>query len=363
MKRKYIYKKTFAAILSAALIFGVSGRGVFAESGQDDVEYASRFIELIFGKRKEEEKTGVLLCPGGEAFGIKLAGVGVTISEVISEAAEEHFRVDDKILSVGGKDVYSSEEVRQLLSEADSSSIKIEIMRDGKRMNISIPRDDRSNSYKLGVMLSDTCSGIGTITYYDPCAGIFGGLGHSVSADDGKTPLKLTRGSVTGVLMAGARRGEAGKPGELRGVLTDSIYGSIIRNTECGVFGTLDPDALPDLCQREPIPIGTSEELHEGAATIISTVKSGRRAEFCVEIHDIDKSEDGSKCFGVRITDDTLIALTGGIVRGMSGSPIIQDGKLVGAVTHVLVANPTEGYGIFIENMLDAAQMPMQKAA
>jgi stage IV sporulation protein B len=363
MRRKYIYKRLSVALLTVCMIFSLCGRSVYADGKGEDVEYASRLIELIFGKRGEEKKEEILLCPGGDVFGIKINGVGVTVTEVISDEAAKSFKTDDKILRVDGKEVYSASDVREALETAGKDCVEIEVLRDGKHMDISVLNAKGDGQFRLGIMLSDNCTGIGTLTYYDPSTNTFGGLGHSIAGEDGKSALKMTRGNITGVIMAGARKGEAGKPGELRGVLTDKITGSVTKNTECGVFGTVAIGELPELRAREPIPVGSREDIHEGAATVISTVKSGMRAEFSIEIHDIERGEDGSKCFKVRITDDTLIALTGGIVRGMSGSPIIQDGKLVGAVTHVMVANPTEGYGIFIENMLNAANIPMQKAA
>ena len=153
--------------------------------------------------------------------------------------------------------------------------------------------------------------------------------------------------------LGGVTRGEIGKPGELSGILNKKHLGEVAINSECGVFGVLDSF---DTQSREALPVGKKSELHRGEAEIISTVKNGKRQSYKIEITEIDKSSTGSKSFKIKVTDPTLITITGGIVRGMSGSPIIQDGKLVGAVTHVLVANPTEGYGIFIENMLSAAQ-------
>ena len=147
-------------------------------------------------------------------------------------------------------------------------------------------------------------------------------------------------------------RGEVGKPGELSGVLNKKCAGSIEKNDECGVFGVLDnANTDADLA----LPVARKSELKLGEAEIISTVKAGKKAKYKIEITEIDLSSEGSKSFKIKVTDPMLITLTGGIVRGMSGSPIIQNGKLVGAVTHVMVANPTEGYGIFIENMLNAS--------
>jgi stage IV sporulation protein B len=166
----------------------------------------------------------------------------------------------------------------------------------------------------------------------------------------------MDRGEATTVILGGAVRGEAGAPGELRGVLTEKYLGTLEANTECGVFGTLTDDALRTLTENSTrYAIAGRRQVHEGDATIISTVKNGRSGEYKITITDIDRGSDGTKSFRIKVTDEALIAMTGGIVRGMSGSPIIQDGKLVGAVTHVMVANPTEGYGIFIENMLNAS--------
>ena len=174
--------------------------------------------------------------------------------------------------------------------------------------------------------------------------------------------IEFSEGEVTGVILSGVKKGEEGKPGELSGLLTDKISGELYSNTECGVFGKLDK--IPDTLNATAIEVAHRDEVHEGEATILSTVKVGSAREFKIEISSINKSSNGTKSFKIKITDPALIAITGGVVRGMSGSPIIQDGKLVGAVTHVMVANPTEGYGIFIENMLNSAESQiMPKAA
>ena len=170
----------------------------------------------------------------------------------------------------------------------------------------------------------------------------------------------MDSGEVCGVILGGVHRGESGKPGELCGILTDEDFGDLTVNSGCGVFGILTDQAK---LQGEKIAVAGRDQVKEGEAKIISTLKNGKTAEYKIEIFDIDRDSTGSKSFRIRVTDEALKAMTGGIVRGMSGSPIIQNGKLVGAVTHVMVANPTEGYGIFIENMLNAANIPMAKAA
>lgn len=327
-------------------------------SGSEDCEVGSRFFELIFGKKEKlNKKEDIYLCPSGDAFGVKISGSGVTVSKIISESTKSPLRVDDIILFVDGKKISTISELKDTVNSSGGEALEFEVLREDKKIKLNLVPHQVGSEYHLGVLLSDGASGIGTITYYDPNTLSFGGLGHGICAKDSSNVLKMTRGEVTGVILAGAKRGEAAKPGELRGVLTDKIIGKLDSNTSCGVFGTLSTEAIKPTPQyNTAIPIAHRDEINEGAATIISTVKSGIKDEYTIEIYDIERSSDGSKSFKIRVTDDTLLALTGGIVRGMSGSPIIQDGKLVGAVTHVMVANPTEGYGIFIENMLSAAQ-------
>jgi len=164
------------------------------------------------------------------------------------------------------------------------------------------------------------------------------------------------------VILGGATLGSSGKPGELRGILTSTVYGSLHSNTECGVFGNLTEE-YANSHKSSPLPVGKRDEVKSGDAKIISTVNGAGKKEYSIKIENVDYSSTGTKSFRIKITDPDLIAATGGIVRGMSGSPIIQNGKLVGAVTHVMVADPTEGYGIFIENMLSAAENTVPKAA
>jgi stage IV sporulation protein B len=208
--------------------------------------------------------------------------------------------------------------------------------------------------------LRDGAAGLGTLTFVDPESGLFGGLGHGICDADSGEVIMMDSGEVLGVILGGIHKGESGKPGELCGVLTDRDMGDLTLNSECGVFGVL---VSPSAIMGDKIPIGHRDEVTEGEAKIISTLKNGKSAEYKIEIYDIDRDSDGSKSFRIRVTDETLKSLTGGIVRGMSGSPIIQNGKLIGAVTHVLVADPTEGYGIFIENMLQFTNHKEQQKA
>ena len=390
-KQNLILKKSLSFILSFILIFSF-GINVYASEeklitspdfrdvapigececmalaaeydtgGEDSVTVGSRFYELIFGKKQARQKTeDIKLCPGGDAFGVKICGSGVTVTKIVTDLSSGALCVDDRILSIDGKEISTISDVKEILNASGGKELSFEIQRGGKTIHLEILPKSAAGEYHLGVLLSDGASGIGTITYYDPKTMNFGGLGHGICSRDGGEILKMTEGKVTGVILAGPKRGEPSRPGELRGVLTDKTNGSVYSNTECGVFGKLN--APPESAENKALPLAKKEEVKCGEATIISTVKSGEKAEYKIEIRDVVYSSEGTKSFKIKVTDETLIALTGGIVRGMSGSPIIQNGKLVGAVTHVLVANPTEGYGIFIENMLNAAQNQAQPKA
>jgi stage IV sporulation protein B len=195
--------------------------------------------------------------------------------------------------------------------------------------------------------LKDSTAGVGTVTYVIPETGEFAGLGHGICDIDTGKPLPLARGIVSGVNISGIKKGSPGSPGELRAGFMGGKVGILTDNRNTGVYGILSEH--PDLV---PIELGKREEICEGKAHIISTLDNSGAKEYEVELSAINKSSTGSKSFVVTVTDKALLEKTGGIVQGMSGSPIVQNGRLVGAVTQVFVNDPTRGYGIFIENML-----------
>ena len=322
-------------------------------SDTDEVKVSSRLWELLFGKgesKNESKGTDELkLIPGGVVFGTKIKGncVKVTDNMKISE-----LEVGDTIYSIDGTKVSSIQEIKELLQEIKGGFALLECERGGNKFTTKVQLYEEQGTKKLGLALRDSAAGIGTVTYINPKTNEFGGLGHGIFDSDSGELYEVGAGTATGVILGGVHKGASGKPGELTGVLTNKQIGEVYSNTECGVFGKFNSEFTISC---EPMTVGKREEVHEGEATILSTVKNGRVYEYSIKIHDIDLSSDGSKSFKIKVTDPVLIAETGGIVRGMSGSPIIQDGKLIGAVTHVMVANPTEGYGIFIENMLSAA--------
>jgi stage IV sporulation protein B len=327
-------------------------------TSSSDIKISSRLVELLFGKN-EENKT-LYLVPGGGIFGAKIKQSYVSVQ---NPGETKELKAGDKILSLNGQKICSVNDVKNAIRNIEKDNVTLVCDRDGKKIQVTIKPKEVDGEYRLGLVLKDGAAGIGTITYIDPETGIFGGLGHGICDTDTGEVIDFTEGQVTGVILSGVKKGEEGKPGELSGLLTDKVYGSLYTNTDCGVFGKLDK--IPDNISLVPVEVAHRSDVHEGEATILSTVKLGGVKEYKIQISDINKNSTGTKSFKIKVTDPTLVAITGGVVRGMSGSPIIQDGKLVGAVTHVLVANPTEGYGIFIENMLNAsaARNELPKAA
>ena len=326
-----------------------------AQTLADGVEVGSRFWELFFGDDKDD-KEEITLLAGGGIFGVKIKQKYVTVTESRGIPA---LKAGDIILSIDGKEVKSAADVKRIVENSAGNSLTIRALHQGSEIALEIRPSVENGEYRLGLTLRDGAAGLGTVTFIDPQTGVFGGLGHGICDADSGEVISMETGDVCGVILGGIHKGESGKPGELCGVLTDKDLGDITVNCECGVFGIMTD--VPSSAQA--IPVGRRDQVTEGEATIISTLKNGKTAEYKIEIYDIDRDSEGSKSFRIRVTDETLKALTGGIVRGMSGSPIIQNGRLIGAVTHVLVADPTEGYGIFIENMLKFSTVQDQQKA
>ena len=293
------------------------------------------------------------LIPVGKVVGLDLASGTVTVAafdDATPSAKEAGIQAGDEILSINGAKITCAEDVRRALDHS-KGTVKLVIHREGAEKSIRISPQITENGPRLGVFLRQGITGIGTITWYDPDTGAFGTLGHGVSDAKGCL-LKMTEGQVYPARVASVQKGKAGAPGQLKGAIAgDTLLGTVDCNTQQGVFGSAG-----HAWEGQAIPTAAWEEVRTGDATIRSTVAEGEPQDYSVEILKIySKTRADGRNFLIHITDPKLLEATGGIVQGMSGSPIIQDGKLVGAVTHVLVNDPTRGYGIFIENMLDAA--------
>lgn len=307
--------------------------------------------------------SSVELIPGGIPFGVKFTTEGVLIvgfcdieqnGAKCNPAKEAGLRLRDVLTHVNDETIASAKDLTDKISASDGRPLQIRYTRGGVSHTATLrPLADADGGYKTGLYVRDSGAGIGTVTFFVPKNMAFAGLGHGICDGDTGELMPLHRGSVTDVTISGVHRGVAGTPGELRGYFGTGKCGRLLGNTECGVFGVYA--ALPEKLPRETVGIASRGEIKEGEAEVLCTLSSNERKSYAVSICAIDRNAKGSKCFTVRVTDPELLEQTGGIVQGMSGSPILQDGKLVGAVTHVLIGNPAVGYGIFVENML--AQM------
>lgn len=303
--------------------------------------------------------------PGGNAFGIKLFTDGVLVIDtneiqtqkgLICPAKQAGIQTGDIIISINGTQVYSNEQIASIIQNSNGEGLNIEYKRNSITTNTYLQPvlSIQDNTFKSGIWVRDSSAGIGTITYYNKATGVFGGLGHGIYDSDTGGIMPLSYGEVCDVKINGYKKGVAGSAGELQGSFTStSSTGEIIINDECGVFGVLSEN--PN--DYDPVSIRLKQDIELGEAYILSTLSNGEPKAYTVNIEKVDLNATSlTKNITLTITDPELLECTGGIVQGMSGSPILQDGEIIGAVTHVFVNNPAKGYGIFIENMLDVGQ-------
>ena len=314
---------------------------------------ASFLFIFLFLANPLSARASQLLIPGGQLIGLEVTGGTVTVAgfdDCCTAARDGGVKIGDQILEVDGKTVSTAEDVRSAVRRCDGS-VRLTLLRQDKRHILHLTPENTKDGPRLGLYLRQGIAGIGTVTFYNPDTDTFGTLGHGVSDAKGNI-APMTGGEAWNARVISVRPGKAGEPGQLRGAAdVQSPAGKLFRNSIRGVFGT-----SPRGFSGEALPTADFSEIHTGAATIRCTVREDSVQEYSVEILKIyPQDRDQCRNFLLRVTDPRLLEITGGIVQGMSGSPIIQDGKLVGAVTHVLVNDPTRGYGIFIENMLDAA--------
>lgn len=295
-----------------------------------------------------------LLIPVGQVVGLELGNHKVTVAafdeSLGANAKAAGLEVGDVIVNINGREISSAEDIRLALQQSDGT-VAVQVQRGEEFHDLRLTPEITQEGPRLGVYLRQGVTGIGTVTFYNPSTGKFGTLGHGVNDSTGNL-LQMDQGSIYPARVVSARKGLAGEPGQLIGALeARQAIGTLSRNTSQGVFGT-----ATEGWAGEPVPVGSAELVHTGSAAIRSTIAGTTVREYSVEILKIyPKSRQNGRNLLIKVTDPVLLDATGGIVQGMSGSPILQDGKLIGAVTHVLVNDPTTGYGIFIDNMLDAA--------
>ena len=314
-----------------------------------------------------DEKT---LIPVGKSIGVTLSTDGVMIvgvSEmqtpdgiVQSPAETAGIRPGDMIKEFNGAHISNVEELTKAVSASEGKNSEIVIRRNDKTIETLItPRlSSDDGSLKIGAWVKDAASGIGTMTYLNPSDNTFAALGHGICDVETGSIIAHDEGNILSSTIVSVEKGVRGTPGELKGVFSEDrcILGKVTKNTHCGIFGSVD-SSKSITTSSTPLPIASREEIAPGPAHILTNVEGNIVEQFSVEIvRVLPQNTSASKDMIIKITDEKLISKTGGIVQGMSGSPVLQNGKLVGAVTHVFVNDPTRGYGIFIENMLAEAE-------
>lgn len=294
-----------------------------------------------------------MLVPVGHTIGIKLFSRGVVVVKLTdggTPARECGLQMGDVIVKCGGDAVTSTEQFQSLLQKSGGNVSNLQIDRGGDSMLLSVePFQNDQGIYCIGAWVRDSMAGIGTLTYYDPATGAFGALGHGVTDTDTALLMPFSKGSVLPSTVKAVKRGEAGAAGELRGDFDlTSDMGPLYANTSSGIFGRLEAAPTPAAA----VPAGMALP---GPAKIRANVRGDEVGEYDIEILKVVSGSSDGRDMVLSVTDPELLETTGGIVQGMSGSPILQNGQLVGAVTHVLLNDPTKGYGILIDHMLEAA--------
>lgn len=300
---------------------------------------------------------------GGCPFGVRLYSDSLYVAGLADvdtsdgarcPAGDSGIEKGDLILSVNGAQLHSAEELSRDIGQGTGEPVTLLIRRGENQFEVSVtPAKSASDGkYRLGLWLGDSTAGIGTMTFVMPDSLAFGGLGHGIGNVNGNEDVGNGRGSVYDVSINAVRRGRSGTPGELQGSFLPDKLGSLVGNTDKGVFGVCSK--LPhELKDTQKVGICPACNVRPGKATLYCTLGDDGIVGYDVEISDINPDITAARSFVVTVTDSALIDRTGGIVQGMSGSPLVQDGLLIGAVTHVLISDPTCGYGIFIETMLD----------
>lgn len=328
--------------------------------------------------RKKVWLTGFLVCmlsvqayavqliPLGMPVGVCMTAQGVVISSMaevesaagtVSPGEKAGLQAGDILQTAAGETLTSSSQLAELVKQGNGELITVTGLRGDTPISVQLQpvKSTVSGEYQLGLLIRDSMAGIGTVTYADPSDNSFGALGHPICDVDSGALLPLSSGSIVSAQVTDVVPGKSGEPGELIGQYDFSAQiGELEQNTVCGIFGTL---CEPIRYNAEAVcETASASEIQTGSAEIISCVEGDTPRRYGIEIEEVDAQAQDGRSLSIRITDDALLAQTGGIVPGMSGSPILQNGKLVGAVTHVLVNNPQRGYGVLIEDMLEAGQ-------
>jgi stage IV sporulation protein B len=312
----------------------------------------------------------IKVIPGGQSVGVQLKSSGVLVvgHHLVQNTAGEKspgekadIRMGDYLIRLNGKPIQQISEVAEGVDAAGESNkpLEITLLRAGKEKKVLIRPsfDQKEQMYRLGLYIRDSAAGVGTLTFYDPNRHVYGALGHVITDMDTGQPISVGKGKIVQSNVTSIQKGASGEPGQKRAIFFhgDRVLGSITKNTPFGIFGQMK-DFPGKGAKAKPIPVALAEQVKEGPAKILTVVEGQQVEAFDVKIvHVLHQKFPATKGLIIKVTDPRLLNKTGGIVQGMSGSPILQDGKLVGAVTHVFVNDPTSGYGTFVEWMLQDA--------
>ncbi|MGD8191530.1 SpoIVB peptidase [Brevibacillus ginsengisoli] len=325
----------------------------------------------------KEMKVNVLpdirVIPSGQSIGVKLQTAGVLVvghhqvnsgSEKFSPGEKAGVHVGDMIIRMNDMYINDMNDVKKMINEAGAKkeSVQLLVVRGKEKLNLTLTpaKDSKDNEFRMGLYIRDSAAGVGTLTFVEPKSGAYGALGHVISDIDTGQPIVVGDGQIIQASVTSIEKGQSGNPGEklARFYNESQVLGSITRNTPFGIYGKMKEIPKRSL-YTEPIPVALAEQVQTGPAKILTVVEGQKVEEYDIEIMNVVKQHfPATKGMIIKVTDKRLLDKTGGIIQGMSGSPIIQNGKLVGAVTHVFVNDPTSGYGCYIEWMLQDAGIP-----
>ena len=298
--------------------------------------------------------------PVGSAIGMKLYTDGVLVvgmSEIEGKRPYENSGIQegDRIIQIDQNEIDSTEDLIDVVNNSKGNSVSIQYVHNEETITTSItPVKNQDNEYKLGLWVRDAAAGVGTLTFYEPDSKMFASLGHGILDVDTSSLIKIENGELVTTNILSITKGKKGEPGEIRGTIETGIdIGDISKNTSFGVFGILNKPSYISVSQEDEMEVALRNEIKTGKAEIICELENGKREHYDIEIQKVfvNNNQD-NKSMLIKVTDKKLLDKTGGIIQGMSGAPIIQNGKFIGAVTHVLVNDPSLGYGVFADMML-----------
>lgn len=348
-------KKVKKVLLLFCLVVGFIGAaGIISEKFND----SEAVVEVVSEK---------VLIPGGQSVGIRMNVKGVLVvgleeietdDSVVSPGYDAGIQIGDIILSINGHEVYYADEVTSMVENAQGD-LKVQISRKGEihEYTVTPVKEYGTNEQKIGIWVKEKIAGIGTLSFYDPDTNVYAALGHGIYENKTGTLLKAGDGKLLRTEVKSIKEGEAGIPGEIRGIFYEYELplGEVKKNCEYGIYSSALETGYFNMA--EPMVMATQDQIEKGPAYILTTIDGNKVEKFDINITDINgQKEAGSKGLEIEVTDKRLLAYCGGIVQGMSGSPIIQNDRIVGAVTHVFVNNPTKGYGIFAQWMVEEGE-------